>query len=139
MFGRHERAGGRIVVGNRFHVVGSREKRRKALSIGACFQDDYKISTRLTVNLGVRWDADVNLQRGNVQGKSRTYLALKQVGSPWAGGLPKNDLKDFSPRLGSAYDLTGRGKHVLAGRLLHLLPIAGSSFAKQVNSRYTPS
>ena len=86
-----------------------------AKMFGVYVQDDYKISTRLTVNLGVRWDADFNLQGGNVQGKSRTYLALKQIGSPWAGGLPKNDLKDFSPRFGFAYDLTGRGKHVLRG------------------------
>ena len=29
--------------------------------------------------------------------------------------LPHDDNKDFSPRVGFAYDLTGKGKHVLRG------------------------
>ena len=81
--------------------------------LGFYFQDDVKVSRRFTVNLGARWDADFNLQGGNVQAKSRTYLALKTINSPWAGKLPKNDLNNISPRIGLAYDLTGKGKHVL--------------------------
>lgn len=84
-----------------------------AKMFGVYFQDDFRVNKRLSVNLGIRWDADYNLQGGNVQGKSRTYLNLKAINSPWAGGLPKNDLKDFSPRVGLAYDLTGTGRHVV--------------------------
>lgn len=86
-----------------------------AKMFGMYLQDDYKVSKRLSVNIGVRWDVDFNLQGGNVQGKSRTYLALKQIGSPWAGGLPKNDLGDVSPRFGFTYDLTGKGRHIVRG------------------------
>ncbi len=86
---------------------------QNAKMFGVYAQDDIRVSKRLSVNLGVRWDADFNLQGGNVQGKSRTYLALKAIGSPWAGGLPQNDLNNFSPRVGFAYDLTGNGHHVL--------------------------
>lgn len=86
-----------------------------AKMFGVYFQDDYRVSRRFSVNLGIRWDADYNLQGGNVQERSRTYLALKAVGSPFAAKLPKNDFNNFSPRVGFAYDITGKGNHILRG------------------------
>lgn len=82
---------------------------------GTYFQDDWKATKRLTLNLGVRWDRDFNLVAGQIQAKSRTYEELKAIGSPYAGGLPHDDNKDFSPRVGFAYDLTGTGHHILRG------------------------
>ena len=79
---------------------------------GAYFQDDFKVSKRFTVNLGVRWDVDLHLQGDNQQANERTYQQLKAVGSSFAG-IPKTDKNNFSPRVGLAYDLTGGGKHVL--------------------------
>ncbi|MBY0503629.1 MAG: TonB-dependent receptor [Bryobacteraceae bacterium] len=88
---------------------------RNAKMFGFYVQDDFKVSRRFSLNLGVRWDADYNLQGGNVQSQSRTYQALKAVNSPFAAGLPKNDLNNFSPRIGFALDLTGGGNHILRG------------------------
>jgi hypothetical protein len=84
-----------------------------AKMLGFYFQDNIKFSRKFSVNLGARWDADYNLQGGNVQARSRTYLNLKAINSPWAAKLPKNDLNNVSPRIGLAYDLTGKGTHVL--------------------------
>jgi outer membrane receptor protein involved in Fe transport len=82
--------------------------------LGFYFQDDWKVAKRLTLNLGVRWDKDFNLIGGSAMVTSKTYLELVDIGSPY-GKLPHDDNKDFSPRFGFAYDLTGKGKHVLRG------------------------
>lgn len=86
-----------------------------AKMFGLYFQDDWKVSRRFTVNLGVRYDVDFNLQGANVQSRSQTYQYLKAVNSPWAAKLPKNDTNNFSPRVGFAFDLTGKGNHIFRG------------------------
>ncbi len=83
--------------------------------LGLYFQDDYKVTSRLNLSLGVRWDKDYNLNGGNTQSRSLTYQDLRAVGSPYATGQPQNDNLDFSPRFGFAYDLTGSGHHVIRG------------------------
>ena len=82
---------------------------------GIYFQDDWKVSRRLLLNLGLRWDKDMGLNGGAIQAQSRAYLELKAIGSPYAGALPHDENKDFSPRIGFSYDLTGSGKHLLRG------------------------
>lgn len=83
--------------------------------LGLYFQDDYKITSRLNLSVGVRWDKDINLNGGNTQSQSLTYQALRKIGSPYAGALPQNDNLDFSPRIGFAYDVTGSGHHLIRG------------------------
>jgi hypothetical protein len=81
---------------------------------GVYFQDDWKVTHRLTLDLGLRWDKDFNLIGGTAQDQSRTFQELQAIGSPFAG-VPHDDNKDFSPRVGFAYDLTGSGKQLIRG------------------------
>jgi len=80
---------------------------------GLYFQDDWKATKRLTLNLGIRWDKDFGLFGADQQKTAQAYLELKAIGSPYASSLPHDDSKDFSPRFGLAYDVTGTGKHVI--------------------------
>jgi outer membrane receptor protein involved in Fe transport len=87
--------------------------------LGFYVQDNWKVSRRLSVNLGLRWDKDFNMIGGSKIAESRTYQILvanpNPISDPYVRKIAQDDNKDFSPRVGFAYDLTGQGRHVVRG------------------------
>ena len=83
--------------------------------LGLYFQDDWRVRSNFTLSLGLRWDKDFNLIGTKAQWNSRTYKILKAINHPAAAALPHDDSRDFSPRVGFAWDMRGNGRHVLRG------------------------
>lgn len=82
--------------------------------LSSWFQDDWRATPQLTLNLGVRYDVDLNLMDENSFELNATRQTLEAIGSPF-GGYPKTPRLDISPRVGFAYDLRGDGRRVLRG------------------------
>ena len=89
---------------------------------GAFFQDDFRVSRRLTLNLGVRLDyyglptEENNLQglvdkRAQINGVNQLTDISISKGNKWFSPSKKN----FAPRFGFAYDVFGDGKMAIRG------------------------
>src|SRR6266481_1082343 len=75
-------------------------------------QDDVKVTSRLTLNLGLRYDFF-----GNPAGtKANALNAVASLpGTPLVFGVPKQDWNNVGPRIGFAWDPTGKGKWAVRG------------------------
>lgn len=78
-------------------------------------QDDWKITPRFTLNLGLRYDVDFGFVDNAHAAENRTFQALQIIGSPFARKIVEDDTNNISPRLGFAWDFMGNGRSVLRG------------------------
>jgi hypothetical protein len=88
---------------------------------GFYIQDDWRVSDRLTLNTGVRYDLVTGLdfdQSKNpnfvkVQAAAKAGLLSGIVGLENFGLDPQSDRNNIQPRVGGTYDVTGTGKDIV--------------------------
>jgi hypothetical protein len=83
---------------------------------GAYFQDSWRVTNRVTANMGVRWDYFGVIGEQNHQFSlfNSATGALEQVGvNGGPKGLYPKDWKDFAPRFSLVDDVLGNGKFVV--------------------------
>jgi hypothetical protein len=113
-------SGSKIFEGNPVRDVHSNH-------IAAFWQDDYRATSKLTINVGVRWEfaspwVDANNDLGSFNPNST--FGFVQVGNGITAAY-NPDYRDWSPRVGFAWDIFGNQKTVLragAGLLYEFTP-----------------
>jgi Carboxypeptidase regulatory-like domain len=90
-------------------VVGNTSRNAFQNSDGLYIQDGIHVSSRLIVNLGLRWDYF------GVIGEQHNQFSVynPNVGLVQKSQLYPKDLHNFGPRVSFAYDLFGKGKTVI--------------------------
>jgi hypothetical protein len=102
-------------------------------------QDDWRITKRVTLNLGVRYELQaVPTEGNNLLGNWEPSVGFEQVGKN-ISSIYNRDNTNFSPRLGVAWDVTGKGTTVvrLGGSIVYdLIPM--STYLSQQNLQSGP-
>ena len=111
-----------------FQLIGTPLRQLNWTSTAAFFQDDWRIAPRFMLNLGLRYSFVSPIKEANgLLGGFDPVKGLVQQGQPGFDSIFKPDYKNFSPRAGFNWDITGKGTTVLRG---------GSSV---IYSMYTPA
>jgi Carboxypeptidase regulatory-like domain/TonB dependent receptor len=95
-------------------LSGNAEREETWKSVAGFLQDDWRVSSKLTLNMGLRYSYVSPIHE--VNGLWGNFDPTKgMVQQPSGGTLYNPDHKDFSPRVGFAWDVNGKGTTVVRG------------------------
>ncbi len=109
-------------VDSGFQYFGDSTRHTYENNFGFYAQDSYRLTSRLTLNYGLRWDyfgviGEKNNLMSNITSLSPAAgsgtFTLTQVGQPGLSRLYNPDYKNFAPRVSLAWDMSGKGTSVL--------------------------
>ncbi len=96
-------------------LTGNASRESTWMSYAGFVQDDWRLSPKVTLNLGVRYSyVSPVVEANGLFGSFVPNVGMVDQ-SALGGSLWKPDTKDFSPRLGFAWDVTGKGTTVVRG------------------------
>jgi hypothetical protein len=107
-------------VDSGFQYAGDSTRHTFENNFGFYTQDSYRLTSRLTLNFGLRWDYfGVVGEKNNLLSNVTSFdpaagtFTLTQVGQTGLGSLYNPDHRDFAPRVSAAWDVTGKSKTVV--------------------------
>ena len=117
----------------------SYERTYKYNTFGMYAQDDYRATSRLTLNLGLRYEFSTTPYEAHGQWSVIKDLAFDTgyTVTPYVDQNPT--LRNFSPRAGFAWDVKGDGKTAIRGGIAQLFDIGGiTAFLLQTQNSTPP-
>ena len=102
-------------------------------------QDDWRVTRKVTVNLGIRYELQgVPTEANNLFGNWEPSVGFEQIGKN-ISSIYKRDGTNFSPRLGVAWDVTGKGTAIvrLGGSIVYDV-LSMSTYMSQQNLQSGP-
>ena len=112
--------------------------------IGVYLQDDWDVTSRLQLNLGLRWDYETNMFNNNFVTPANAAAALRSLPTTFYYTNPNDYISNghqrppetdmFQPRIGFSYDVFGDQRTVLFGGYGRYFD--RNIFAETLNERY---
>jgi hypothetical protein len=91
--------------------------RPRFTNLGLFFNDDWKVAPNLTISWGVRWEAffvpsdlDDIFVGAQIRSGGNFMERISDIGIVQGPPLASTDMNNFAPRMGIAWDPTGKGK-----------------------------
>ena len=104
---------------------------------GFYLQDDVRIASNFTLNAGLRYEFQTEVQEAN--GHGAALRDMQHDANPTLGTPFKNpSLKNLSPRLGFAWDVNGNGKTAVRGGFGLLYDLGNLGAALLITANATP-